>query len=345
MERISVSAARQPAAIGREVRLQGWIRTRRDSKGGFSFLELNDGSSQANIQIVADGQAGQLRGAKSSSSRPAAASRSKATGARQSPAKGQATEVAGPHDRRPRLGRSGSVSAAEEAPFVRVPAHDRPSAAAHQHVRRDRPGAESASAARSTIFSRSRAFSTSIRRSSPPATAKGPARCSRSPRSIWPSCPSKAPAVDFRTISSTGPAYLTVSGQLKREIFACALGKVYTFGPTFRAENSNTSRHLAEFWMVEPEMAFFELEDNMQLAEGVFEAHLPRRAGSLRRGHGILQRAHRQDRDRHARSNRRQRVRPAVVHRSGRNPGRIAARRSSFRSLGATTCRPSTSAI
>ncbi|MFM7845612.1 MAG: asparagine--tRNA ligase, partial [Planctomycetota bacterium] len=63
------------------------------------------------------------------------------------------------------------------------------------------------------------------------------------------------------------PAFLTVSGQLEAEIFACALGKVYTFGPTFRAENSNTSRHLAEFWMVEPEMAFFDLNDNMTLAE------------------------------------------------------------------------------
>ena len=63
------------------------------------------------------------------------------------------------------------------------------------------------------------------------------------------------------------PAYLTVSGQLEGEIFACALGKIYTFGPTFRAENSNTSRHLAEFWMVEPEMAFYELTDNMDLAE------------------------------------------------------------------------------
>ena len=63
------------------------------------------------------------------------------------------------------------------------------------------------------------------------------------------------------------PSYLTVSGQLEAETFACALGKVYTFGPTFRAENSNTSRHLAEFWMVEPEMAFFDLDDNMDLAE------------------------------------------------------------------------------
>ena len=63
------------------------------------------------------------------------------------------------------------------------------------------------------------------------------------------------------------PAYLTVSGQLEGEIFALAFSKVYTFGPTFRAENSNTPRHLAEFWMIEPEMAFYELEDNMRLAE------------------------------------------------------------------------------
>ena len=73
--------------------------------------------------------------------------------------------------------------------------------------------------------------------------------------------------VDFTQDFFDRPAYLTVSGQLEGEIFACALGKIYTFGPTFRAENSNTSRHLAEFWMVEPEMAFFDLDDNMDLAE------------------------------------------------------------------------------
>ncbi len=63
------------------------------------------------------------------------------------------------------------------------------------------------------------------------------------------------------------PAYLTVSGQLEAEIYACALKNVYTFGPTFRAENSNTTRHLAEFWMVEPEMAFCDIQGNMDLAE------------------------------------------------------------------------------
>src|SRR5437588_1355625 len=80
--------------------------------------------------------------------------------------------------------------------------------------------------------------------------------------------PRQGPDPDFTKDFFHRPAYLTVSGQLQAEIFACALGKVYTFGPTFRAENSNTSRHLAEFWMVEPEIAFYDLDDNMTLAEG-----------------------------------------------------------------------------
>src|SRR5262249_41242408 len=74
-------------------------------------------------------------------------------------------------------------------------------------------------------------------------------------------------AVDYTKDFFHKPAYLTVSGQLQAEAFACSLGKVYTLGPTFRAENSNTPRHLAEFWMVEPEMAFYDLTDNMTLAE------------------------------------------------------------------------------
>ncbi len=73
--------------------------------------------------------------------------------------------------------------------------------------------------------------------------------------------------VDWQQDFFGRPAYLTVSGQLEGEIFALAFSKIYTFGPTFRAENSNTPRHLAEFWMVEPEMAFFDLVDDMRLAE------------------------------------------------------------------------------
>jgi asparaginyl-tRNA synthetase len=79
--------------------------------------------------------------------------------------------------------------------------------------------------------------------------------------------PRNEQGIDYSQDFFGRPTYLTVSGQLEAEIFACALGKVYTFGPTFRAENSNTSRHLAEFWMVEPEMAFYDLHDNMDLAE------------------------------------------------------------------------------
>jgi asparaginyl-tRNA synthetase len=73
--------------------------------------------------------------------------------------------------------------------------------------------------------------------------------------------------IDFSKDFFGKPAYLTVSGQLGAEAYACALSDIYTFGPTFRAENSNTFRHLAEFWMIEPEMAFADLKDNMECAE------------------------------------------------------------------------------
>ena len=79
--------------------------------------------------------------------------------------------------------------------------------------------------------------------------------------------PTKNSNVDFKKDFFSKKTHLTVSGQLEAESYALGLGKVYTFGPTFRAENSNTTRHLSEFWMIEPEMAFFNLEDNMNLAE------------------------------------------------------------------------------
>jgi asparaginyl-tRNA synthetase len=81
---------------------------------------------------------------------------------------------------------------------------------------------------------------------------------------------------------------LTVSGQLEAELGAMALGKVYTFGPTFRAENSNTSRHLAEFWMIEPEVAFADITDNMDLAEDFFEILAELCFDSLRCGLGFF---------------------------------------------------------
>lgn len=86
---------------------------------------------------------------------------------------------------------------------------------------------------------------------------------------IDPLSPPKTPdaKIDYTQDFFKKPAYLTVSGQLNGEAYACALSDVYTFGPTFRAENSNTARHLAEFWMIEPEMAFADLNDNMECVE------------------------------------------------------------------------------
>ena len=92
-------------------------------------------------------------------------------------------------------------------------------------------------------------------------------------------------AVDYTQDFFGKKTGLTVSGQLEGEIYACALGNVYTFGPTFRAENSNTIRHLAEFWMVEPEMAFCDIQGNMDLAEeflkSIFAAVLERSAEDM----------------------------------------------------------------
>src|SRR4029077_2768433 len=88
---------------------------------------------------------------------------------------------------------------------------------------------------------------------------------------IDPKTPPRRPdgSVDYAKDFFARQAYLTVSGQLEAEAFACALSKVYTFGPTFRAENSNTSRHASEFWMIEPEVAFCDLNCNMDLAEEI----------------------------------------------------------------------------
>ena len=134
---------------------------------------------------------------------------------RASPAKGQADRSAGRSDRGPRLGRPGNVSAAKKTPLVRVPADHRPICGRAPTPSARSPGCGIASAARSTISSRSKVFSTSIRRSSPPAIAKGPARCSRSPRSTRPSCRKQDAAVDYAQDFFGRPAFLTVSGQLE----------------------------------------------------------------------------------------------------------------------------------
>jgi len=264
MDTISVAIARTPEAVGRQARVQGWVRTRRDSKGGFSFIELNDGSCQGNVQIVAPGELANYE----------SVVKHLHTGAsivvegevKASPAKGQPTEVHAakieligdaPVDTYP-LQKKGHTFE-----FLRTIAHLRPRTNTFGAVARLRNQVSKSI----HDFFQERGF---LYIHTPIITAsdcEGAGELFRV-STIDPEAPPKVDGkVDYTKDFFGKPAFLTVSGQLQVESFACSLGNVYTFGPTFRAENSNTPRHLAEFWMVEPEMVFFDLLDNMTMAE------------------------------------------------------------------------------
>jgi asparaginyl-tRNA synthetase len=264
MDKISVAEARRVEAVGRQVQLQGWVRTRRDSKGGFSFIEINDGSSQGNVQVLAEGK---LPNYESEIKKlPTGASVTITGEVKASPAKGQATEVhaqsvlvhGGADPEAYPLQKKG-----HSFEFLRTIAHLRPRTNTFGAIARLRN-----CVSRSIHdFFQEEGFlyiHTPIVTSS---DCEGAGALFRVTTLDPAAVPRNGPAVDFTKDFFHRPTYLTVSGQLQVEAFACSLGKVYTFGPTFRAENSNTPRHLAEFWMVEPEMAFYELTDNMTLAE------------------------------------------------------------------------------
>src|SRR5262245_41909954 len=264
MDKITVSDARKIDAIGKQVQLAGWVRTRRDSKGGFSFIELNDGSCQGNVQIVAPGELANYE----------STVKHLHTGAsvviegevKASPAKGQATEVHA--SRIEMVGDADSEmyplqKKGHSFEFLRTIAHLRPRTNTFGAIARLRT-----QVCKSIHdFFQEQGFlyiHTPIITASDCEGAGALFRVS----TIDPADPPRAAgAIDYTKDFFSKPAYLTVSGQLQVESFACSMGKVYTFGPTFRAENSNTPRHLAEFWMVEPEMAFYDLNDNMDLAE------------------------------------------------------------------------------
>jgi asparaginyl-tRNA synthetase len=264
MEKLSVAQARKPESIGRQIELNGWVRTRRDSKGGFSFIELNDGSCFGNVQIVADGS---LANYETEIKKLGAGASIRVQGeVRASPAQGQPTEV---------HGRTISVygwadpetyalqKKKHSFEFLRTLAHLRPRTNTFGAVARVRN-----CVCRSIHdFFQEQDF---LYVHPPIITAsdcEGAGQMFKVTTFNLAQPPRREDGVDFAQDFFARPTFLTVSGQLEAEIFACSLGKVYTFGPTFRAENSNTSRHLAEFWMVEPEMAFYELSDNMDLAE------------------------------------------------------------------------------
>ncbi len=264
MEKLSIAKARQEAAIGREVRLQGWVRTRRDSKSGFSFLELNDGSCLANIQVICDAE---LDNYDTDVKHLTAGCSVTVDGdVKPSEGKGQATEV---------VARSlivHGLADPQSYPLqkkrhsfekLREWAHLRPRSNTFGAVARVRNQVCKAI----HDFFQSRDF---LYVHTPVITAsdcEGAGEMFKVTTLDLEKPPRKDGRIDYSVDFFDRPSFLTVSGQLEAEIFACALGKVYTFGPTFRAENSNTSRHLAEFWMIEPEMAFYELADNMDLAE------------------------------------------------------------------------------
>jgi asparaginyl-tRNA synthetase len=264
MDTISVAQARREEAVGKKVRLQGWVRTRRDSKGGFSFLEINDGSCFGNVQVLADAK---LPNYESEIKRLGAGCSVTVEGeVRASPAKGQATEVHA--EQVAVLGWADPESyplqkKQHSFEFLRTIAHLRPRTNTFGAIARVRN-----CVSRSIHnFYQERGF---LYLNAPIITSsdcEGAGQLFRVTTLDPANVPRQEGAVDFTKDFFERPTYLTVSGQLQGEIFACALGRIYTFGPTFRAENSNTSRHLAEFWMVEPEVAFYELNDNMVLAE------------------------------------------------------------------------------
>jgi asparaginyl-tRNA synthetase len=264
MEKISVKDARQAAAIGHSVQVRGWIRTRRDSKGGFSFLEVNDGSSLANLQVIADGSLPNYE----SEVKHLVAGCSVAIEGEVKPSggKGQVTEVAAK-----KLTVLGTAD--PETYPLQKKQHSLEKLREWAHLR---PRTNTFGAVTRVRNCVSRSIHNFFQEDgflyihTPIITAsdcEGAGAMFRVTTLELDKLPRDGSPIKHELDFFGKPTYLTVSGQLEGEIFACSLGKIYTFGPTFRAENSNTSRHLAEFWMVEPEVAFNELTDNMDLAE------------------------------------------------------------------------------
>lgn len=262
MQRTRVLDALNSAAAHPHLLIKGWVRTRRDAKG-FSFLEVNDGSCLKNLQILVEetlptyqalhaittGAAVEVEGALVAS-----------------PGKGQQWELRATTVRL--LGEADAATYPLQKKrhtdeFLRTIAHLRPRTNKFGALFRIR--SEMAFAVHQ--FFRERGFyylHTPIITGSDCEGAGEMFRVSTLP--LLPGT-ATSPAELFTEDFFGKEANLTVSGQLEAETFACALGNVYTFGPTFRAENSNTPRHAAEFWMIEPEMAFADLHDDMDLGE------------------------------------------------------------------------------
>ncbi|UZQ55634.1 asparagine--tRNA ligase [Trichothermofontia sichuanensis B231] len=246
------------------ITIQGWVRTKRELKD-FSFLEVNDGSGLTNLQVVLEPSLPNYEAALKQLNTGASL---RVTGMLvPSLGKGQRIEL-----KASTLEVFGEADPAtyplqkkrHSFEFLRTIAHLRPRTNTLGAVLRVR----NACAMAIHQFFQERGF---LWIHTPILTAsdcEGAGEMFAVTSLDLENLPrTEQGAIDYSQDFFGKPAYLTVSGQLEAEIMALALSNVYTFGPTFRAENSNTSRHLAEFWMIEPEMAFCDLEGNMALAE------------------------------------------------------------------------------
>lgn len=256
-----VASARKAESIGKNFTIKGWVRTRRDSKGGFSFLEINDGSSFGNLQVIANNT---LQNYQTDILKIGTGCSVVIEGViKGSPAKGQETELVADSVQVVGWADPSTYTMQKKGhtfEYLRTQAHLRPRTNTFGAVARVRNQISKSI----HDFFQEQGF---LYINTPIIT---PSDCEGAGHMF------RVTTLDFlnpKTIAKAEddffgkPVFLTVSGQLEGETYACALGKIYTFGPTFRAENSNTSRHLAEFWMVEPEVAFNDLIQNMDLAE------------------------------------------------------------------------------
>jgi asparaginyl-tRNA synthetase len=280
-----VDVLRGKAPAGQTVTVKGWVRTRRDSKGGFSFLTVHDGSCFDAVQVVAPGA---LPNYQSDVLHLTAGCSVVCTGTvAQSQGKGQAFEIQAAD-----VKVLGFVDDPDTYPispkhhtfeYLREVAHLRPRTNTIGAVTRVR---HALSQAMHRFFHEHGFFwiHTPIITTADAEGAGQMFKVSTLDFSNLPRTPDGR--VDFAQDFFGKPANLTVSGQLEVETYCLAMSKVYTFGPTFRAENSNTPRHLAEFWMIEPEIAFADLKADADLAEAflkyIFRALLNERPDDMK---------------------------------------------------------------
>ncbi|OGJ90908.1 MAG: asparagine--tRNA ligase [Candidatus Raymondbacteria bacterium RifOxyA12_full_50_37] len=246
-----------------EIFVSGWVRTHRGSKGGFSFIEVNDGSCLKNIQVIADEALPNYKNEiQSITTGTSVTIRGKLVS---SMGKGQPVEI-----RATEITVLGYCDTSyplqkkrHSFEFLRTIGHLRARTNTFGAVARVR---HALSYAIHSFFNEHGFYyvHTPIITTS---DCEGAGEMFRVSTLDLMNLPMQAGQIDFTHDFFGKPANLTVSGQLEGEAYATAIGKIYTFGPTFRAENSNTTRHLAEFWMVEPEAAFFDLPALMNLAE------------------------------------------------------------------------------